>query len=164
LIIRSVKSWKSKAVILLTAFVLLCSTSIYAQEDCVFDDNAYIKFINSYSLENTNSEIMADGRTLIVTRNNDVINVEGGGCDHLGVGIQLKTNQTFTEEEFLRKTLALAIEFGDWLINTDKLKKSIKRDDFQIIDGIYYFEVDAMTVFDASYGNQGKINVDFYIN
>ena len=164
MIISPGKFWKSKAVNLLTAFVFLCSVSLYAQEDCVFDENAYFKFINAYSSENTNSEILADGRTLIVKRNNDVIKVEGGGCDHLGVAIELRTDRMYSEQHFLQETISLTIEFGDWLINARKLKESIESRDFQVIDGIYYFQIDAITVFDASYDNQGKINVDFYIN
>jgi len=58
----------------------------------------------------------------------------------------------------------LATEFGDWLINTKALKESIEKARYQKIDGTYFIEVDAMTVFSASYDNQGKINVDFYIN
>jgi len=80
------------------------------------------------------------------------------------VAIELRTSQAFTEKEFLKKTLDLAIEFGSWLININALKNSIEKDKYEKIDGIYYIEVDAMTVFDASYDDKGKINVDFYIN
>jgi hypothetical protein len=149
----------------LLAVLLLCFfASVYAQEDCVFDDNAYIQFINDYSQSNTSAKIEPDGRTLIVKRNGEVIKVEGGGCVHLGVAIELNSQQSYTEEQFLQKTLDLAIEFGDWLINTGKLKESISKGNYQVIDGIYFFQVDIMTVFDASYDEQGKINVDFYIN
>ena len=140
------------------------SVSVYAEEDCVFNENAYIEFINTYSTENKNSIIKPDGKTLIVNRNNEAIIVTGGGCTHLGVAINLKTKQTYTEEQFLQKTLDLAIEFGDWLINTRALKHSVATGKYQIINGDYYIEVDAMTVFSASYDKQGKINVDFYIN
>ena len=148
----------------LTILLLCFPTVVFAQENCVFDDNAYIKFINAYSLENSNAEIMPDGRTLTVKRNNEIIKVEAGGCHHLGVAIDVETNKTYTEEQFLQKTLDLAIECGDCLINTRKLQESIETRDFKVIDGIYYFQVDVMTVFDASYDDQGKINVDFYIN
>jgi hypothetical protein len=137
---------------------------VFAQEDCVFDENAYIKFINEYSSEYSDSKIEPDGSTLIVKKNNEVIKVEGGGCVHLGVAIEVKTTQTYTEEQFLQKTLDLAIEFADWLINTRKLKESIDKGDYQIIDGVYYIQVDVMTVFDATYDKHGKINVGFYIN
>jgi len=32
------------------------------------------------------------------------------------------------------------------------------------MDGVYYIDIDAMTVFSASYDKQGKITIDFFIN
>jgi hypothetical protein len=149
---------------LLVLSLIVVSVSALAEEDCVFDETAYIKFINKYSTENRNAKIGADGKTLIVNRDNEEIIVKGGGCVHLGVAIELSTTQAYTEKEFLKKTLDLAVEFGGWLINTNALEDSIEKGKYEIIDGTYYIEVDAMTVFSASYDNKGKINVDFYIN
>jgi len=149
---------------LLPILLILISTSASAEEECVFDENAYISFINKYAKENKNLKIESEGKTLVVNRNNEEITVKGGGCVHLGEEIELRTKQKFTEKQFLQKTLNLATEFGDWLINTKALKESIEKARYQKIDGTYFIEVDAMTVFSASYDNQGKINVDFYIN
>jgi hypothetical protein len=149
---------------LLVLSLIVVSVSALAEEDCVFDETAYIKFINKYSTENRNAKIGADGKTLIVNRDNEEIIVKGGGCVHLGVAIELSTTQAYTEKEFLKKTLDLAVEFGGWLINTNALEDSIEKGKYEIIDVTYYIEVDAMTVFSASYDNKGKINVDFYIN
>ena len=149
---------------LLPILLIFISVSVYAEEDCIFDEAAYIEFINKYSTDNRNSKIKPDSRTLIINRNNEEIFVKGGGCIHLGVAIELRTKQAYTEEQFLQKTLDLSIEFGNWLINTKALKDSIVKGEYHKIDGTYYIEVDAMTVFNASYDNQGKINVDFYIN
>jgi hypothetical protein len=149
---------------LLVLSLIVVSVSALAEEDCVFDETAYIKFINKYSTENRNAKIDADGKTLIVNRDYEEIIVKGGGCTHLGVAIELRTTQAYTEKEFLKKTLDLAVEFGSWLINTNALADSIEKGKYEIIDGTYYIEVDAMTVFSASYDNKGKINVDFYIN
>jgi hypothetical protein len=149
---------------LLPILLIFVSLSAFAEEDCIFDETAYIEFINKYSTENKNSKIEPDGKTLIVNRNNEEILVKGGGCIHLGVAIELRTKQAYTEKEFLQKTLDLSIEFGDWLINTKALKASIEKGGYRKIDGTYFIEVDAMTVFSASYNNQGTINLDFYIN
>ena len=149
---------------LLSILLIIFSISGYAEEECVFDESAYIEFINKYSAENKNSKIASDGKTLIVSRNTEEIIVTGGGCIHLGVAIELRTKQEYTEEQFLQKTLNLSIEFGNWLINTKALKGSIEKGKFDKIDGTYFIEVDAMTVFSASYDNQGKVSVDFYIN
>jgi len=152
------------ALIFLLISLNIVSVSAFAEEDCVFDETAYITFINKYSTENQNAKIDADGKTLVVNRNNEEIIVTGGGCVHLGVAVELSATQAFTEKEFLKKTLDLAVEFGDWLINTNALKDSIEKGKYQRIDGIYFIEVDAMTVFEASYDKGGKINIDFYIN
>ncbi len=142
----------------------LIAVSVHAEEDCIFDETAYIDFINHYRKSHVNSIIAPDGKTLSVTRNNEEIIVTGGGCVHLGVAIESTSQQAYTEEQFLQKTLDLSNEFGNWLINTKTLKASIDSGNYQIIDGTYYFAVDAMTVFNASYNKQGKIHVDFYLN
>jgi hypothetical protein len=149
---------------LLSVLLIAIAVSSDAGEDCIFSETAYMEFIHRYSADNRNSKIASDGRTLIINRNNEEIIVRGGGCIHLGVAIESRTEQAYTEEQFLQKTLDLSIEFGSWLINTEALKDSIAKGKYQKIDGTYYIDVDAMTVFSASYDNQGKINVDFYIN
>jgi hypothetical protein len=149
---------------ILPILLIFVSVSAYAEENCIFNENAYIEFINKYSTENRNSKIESDGRTLIVNRDSEEIIVKGGGCIHLGVAIELRTEQAYTEEQFLQRTLDLSTEFGSWLINTKALKGSIEKGEYRKIDNIYFIKVDAMTVFSASYDNQGVINVDFYIN
>lgn len=149
---------------LLAILLIFISVSAYAEDDCVFNENAYIEFIKQYKADNRNAKIGPDGKTLIVNRNNEEIVVKGGGCVHLGVAIELTTKQAFTEAQFLQKTLDLSLEFGAWLINTRALKESIANGKYQKIDDTYYIEVDAMTVFSAFYDKQGNINVDFYIN
>ncbi|HEY5703212.1 MAG TPA: hypothetical protein VIV20_07055 [Gammaproteobacteria bacterium] len=145
-------------------FLLLISTFTFAEEECVFRTEAFDEFRDQYVKSHEEAKIDSDRETLIVTRDNEEILVKGGGCIHLGVAIELRTKQAYTEEQFLQKTLNLTIEFGDWLINTKELKDAIENGEYHKIDGTYYIEVDAMTVFNASYDNQGKINVDFYIN
>ena len=149
---------------LLPLLLIIFSIAVHAADECVFDENAYIKFIDQYSKENKNAKIGPDGKTLSIKRGSEEIIVTGGGCVHLGALIELSTRRELTEQQFLQKTLTLSIEFGDWLINTRALKDSIETGRFQIIDGIYYVEVDAMTLFSATYDKHGKIFVDFYIN
>ena len=149
---------------LLLILTIFASFSLNAEEDCIFNESSYIEFIKKYVSENKNTKIENDNRTLRVERNNEEIVVKGGGCVHLGVAIDLKTQQVFTEEQFLHKVLKLSNEFGGWLINTNSLESSIKNKKYQIIDGVYFIEVNAMTVFSASYNGKGEIIVDFYIN
>lgn len=149
---------------LLPILLIFISFSAHAEDDCIFNEAAYGEFINKYSAENRNAKIQPDGKTLIVNRNNEEIIVKGGGCNHLGVAIELISNKTFTEKQFLEKLLGLSVEFGNWLINTRALKDSIVKGKYQKINDTYYIEVDAMTVFSADYDKQGVINIDFYIN
>ena len=149
---------------LLLILTIFASFSVNAEEDCIFNESSYIGFIKKYVSENNNTRIENDNRTLRVERNNEEIVVKGGGCVHLGVAIDLKTQQKYTEEKFLKKVLKLSNEFGGWLINTNSLESSIKNKKYQIIDGVYFIEVNAMTVFSASYNGKGEIIVDFYIN
>lgn len=148
----------------LPIIMIFVSFSANAEEVCVFDESSYIKFINKYKSSSKNTKIENDNRTLRVERNNEVIMVKGGGCTHLGVSIELKTKQVFTAKQFLHKVLELSNEFGSWLINTNSLENSIKNGKYQIIDSVYFIEVDAMTVFSASSNGKGVISIDSYIN
>jgi hypothetical protein len=149
---------------LLLIFIMFVSFNANTEEECIFNESAYVEFINKFTSENKNSKIENDSRTLKVERNNEQIVVKGGGCVHLGVSVDLKTKQAYTEEQFLHKILILSKEFGGWLINVNSLENSIKSGKFQIIDGVYFIEVDAMTVFSASFNSKGEVNVEFYIN
>lgn len=149
---------------LLTILLIFISVPVYAEQDCIFNEAAYTEFIKKYATENKNSKISPDGKSLVVNRDNEEIIIKGGGCVHMGVAIELKSQQVFTEKQFLQKTLELATEFGGWLINTRALQRSIKNGDYQIINGSYFINVNAMTIFEAYHDSQGKINVDFYIN
>lgn len=147
---------------ILLIIIIFAFSNANAEEECVFDDSSYIEFINKYLLSSKNAEIY--DKTLRVERNNEEIVIKGGGCTHLGVSIELKTKQAITQKKFLHKILELSNEFGGWLINANSLESSIKNGKYQIIDNVYFIEVDAMTVFSASYNGEGVISIDFYIN
>lgn len=148
----------------LLILIIFVSFSVNAEDGCVFDESSYIDFINKYKSSSKNTKIENDNRTLRVERNNEEIVVKGGGCTHLGVSIELKTKQAFTEKQFLHKILELSNEFGSWLIHTNSLENSIKNGKYQIIDSVFFIEADAMTVFSASNNGEGVISIDFYIN
>ena len=144
-------------------YIVFLLLPIYAfGEECIFDENSYFEFRDKYLQNNSNAKLSRDKETLIVSRNEE-IEVTGGGCDHLGISIKSVSSKIYTEEEFLASTQALATEFGSWLLNKNALNKSFSQNKWQNINGIYFFEIDAMTVFNASH-EDGTINVDFYIN
>ena len=149
---------------LLPILLILFSTSLFAEEECIFDETAYINFINQYTSNNKSAIIEANGKTLKVNRNNETILISGGGCVHLGMTIKFRSKQTFSEKEFLEKILSLSTEFGNWLINTRALKNSIEKGHYQKIEHVYFIKVDAMTMFEAFFNNKGEINISFYIN
>lgn len=148
----------------LPIMLVLVALPGYAEEQCVFDEAAYTEFVDKYHAEHANSKISPDGRTLNVVRGKETIIIRGGGCVHLGVSIELRREQAYTEAAFLQKVLALSTEFGGWLINTEALKDAIATGKYQKINGVYYVDIDAMTVFSAERRDQGGILVDFYIN
>jgi hypothetical protein len=153
-----------KAIKPVLILLVLTSSSVIAEEECIFDETAYINFINEYKSKNKNAIIKPEENTLKVKRNGETILVNGGGCVHLGMTIKLRSKKVFSEKEFLQKTLSLSSEFGNWLINTKALKESIENGHYQKIDNVYFIKVDAMTVFEAFFNNKGEINISFYIN
>ena len=141
----------------------LVSASANAEE-CIFNEAVYTDFINTYAAEHKQASIVADARTLSVSRDQENIKMVGGGCDHLGASIEYTSNQTLNEQLFLQKVLRLSKEFGGWLMYGDALEQAIKTEKYETIDGEYYFNLDAMTVLSASYEIKGNINIDFYIH
>ena len=101
---------------LLPILLIIISLPVYADEDCVFNESTYVEFINKYTAANSSARIEPDGRTLIVNSDNEKIIVKGGGCIHLGASIALKTQQAYTEEQFLKKIEdEYALFFSDML-------------------------------------------------
>ena len=148
---------------LLVVGLFVLSFSAHAEE-CIFNENAFFEFRNEYVRANNNASTSEDGRFLLVSRGSETIQIIGGGCNHLGVSIQSKGNTLYSEKQFLQKVQNLAEEFGEWLINIDELKNSIKQGRWEKHEGHYFIEVDVMTVFSAYSNNQGDVSVDFYIN
>ena len=143
---------------------IIFSTPVVAEEECIFNESAYINFINNYASNNKNAIIDPKEKTIKINRDDESILINGGGCVHLGMTIKLRSNKVLSEKEFLEKTLSLSTEFGDWLINTRALKNSINNGSYQKIDNIYFIKVDAMTIFEAFFNNKGEITISFYIN
>lgn len=148
----------------LPIILVLVTVSVHAEEECVFDETAYTNFVHEYNAEHAVSSVGPDGKTLFVTRGGEKIIIHGGGCVHLGMSIELVTQKEYGEAAFLQKVLDLSTEFGSWLINTETLKASITSGNYQKVKGIYFVDIDAMTVFSAERRKQGGILVDFYIN
>jgi len=148
----------------LLVLLFTVSISAHAVEDCVFEENAFFKFRDEYVRQNKNAHVDAVREVLVVKKDNERIEVSGGGCVHLGALIRSRSDEKYTEVLFFRKVLELTQEFGAWLVNTDALAQSIELGKWQILDGEYYIQIDAMTVFAASFDEHGTVNVSLYIN
>ena len=148
----------------LCILLIFTSTFVVAEEDCVFDKNAYINFIKSYKDTHKNSKIESDGKTLIVKNGAEKVTVEGGGCNHLGASIKLKSSTKYDENTFFQEVLNLSKEYAAWLIDIETLKSSIENMNWKKIDSSYYFHLDDITVFEATYDNEGNVIINFYIS
>lgn len=147
----------------ITLLLILFSSFSLANEECIFNPEAFNSFKDKYLTSNSNAIFDQKKQQLLVNKNGDRIIVNGGGCIHLGVSIEAHTNNNLTEEQFIEKILALSNEFGSWLINIKELQKSLTEKKWTRHEKIYFIQVDDMTAFEAFY-DRGKINVNFYIN
>ena len=149
---------------LFTLLLTLLTSPAIAENECVFDEGGYKTFVSGYKSPIKPAKVSKTEKSLSIHRNHEQILVEGGGCNHLGMSIELHSNQTFNEEQFLNKALELTKEFGGWLLNIKTVEQAFKTNKFQKIDNIYYFNIDMMTVFNTYIDKDGNIIVEFYIN
>lgn len=143
-------------------WVLLLSPFAYADE-CIFDETAYTKFIESYVTKNRNAKL-AEDNTLIVTNADEQLVIRGGGCEHLGGNIEVKSNKKLTESELLNKVTLLAETYASWLIDIDELKSAIKNKSWDQTGNLYRFVFNEITVFEIFQEDEGNIDISFYIN
>lgn len=143
--------------------LLVFISSFASSEECVFDEAAYINFIHGYISSNKNAKLLEDRKSMIIQNGHEEIKVSGGGCDHLGASITVKTTVKMNEQQFLEKVLLLSEEFGSWLLDMDEVKSAIDKKSWDKVEGTYYMNLNEMTAFDAGQ-DDGKIIINFYIN
>lgn len=143
--------------------LLLLSSSAYSQE-CIFDEASYKDFIGNYATTHKNSKVLDDGITLVVSKNDQQLVITGGGCDHLGGKISVKSHLKLNEAQFLKKITALSEEYATWLIDIKQLKSALRKKSWEKLDNIYRVNLNEMTVFEASQDSNGTIDINFYIN
>jgi hypothetical protein len=143
-------------------FIAVFTPVFVKADECIFDESSYTDFARTYVSEHTNASLLIND-SIRVTQNNAVINVEGGGCDHLGYSIQYKTDAELTEDQFLMLIQELTSDLGSWMGYASQIKEAISRRDWEIYDGLYFFTVDEMSTLSASF-NGGEVTIDFYIN
>jgi hypothetical protein len=142
--------------------VLLLSPFAYADE-CIFDETAYIDFIEGYVAKNKNAKLVEEN-TLIVDNADEQLVIKGGGCEHLGGNIELKSNQKLSEAELLSKVTLLAETYASWLIDINELKSAIKNKSWDQTGSFYRFVFNEITVLEIFQEEEGNIDISFYIN
>lgn len=161
-----------KKYILITILVLI-STPLYAEDDCLFDQeeqtNEYIKLQKKYP----DSKYIKKEYKLVIPRNGYELILRRGGCEHFGIRIELnlpKTNDFKTENVFFKKIVELIKEFGEELISPEELKQIIinkKWTDFSDKKGMYYFieytELTSFEVYQRHSDTQTTLGVLLYM-
>lgn len=155
--------FRKKLISLFSACLFLIPYFSYAEE-CIFDETVYINFIKQYAKEHKDAHVLEDGKTLIVKKASEDIQVTGGGCDHLGISIEVKTYDQLNEKQLFEKLVLLSKEYAHWLLDEEELKSALDNNNWNKDDDIYRISLNEMTSFEASYSTDGKISINAYIN
>jgi hypothetical protein len=157
----------------LVIILILISTSLSAEEECIFDQAAqkakYLELQKKYP----GSLYLESEYKLVIPRGASQISLSRGGCVHFGITIEEKmplTSRFQTEDAFFEKIMALVTEFGQELVTSEELAQIITQEKWKNLsgeDGMYYFiPLSGLTTFEAyqrADGNQTTIGASFYI-
>lgn len=157
----------------LLIIVILISTPLSAEEECVFDQAAQKAKYHELQKQYPGSQYLESEYKLVIPREASQISLTRGGCVHFGISIEAKmplTRRFQTEDAFFEKILALVTEFGQELVSPDELGQIIARKKWKNLSdeqGMYYFiPLSGLTAFEAyqrADGNQTIIGASFYI-
>ena len=136
-------------ILLLISFsALVFASQSDDDEQCIFDQDeqkqAYLELEKQYE----GSEYVEEKYALLIPWKGDLITLKRGGCVHFGVSIELqsiKTDQFEDVEVFFSKILELVTEFGQGLIDTEKLERTIQDEKWhenRLGSDIHYFLAD----------------------
>jgi len=115
------------------------------EEECIFDQEeqkaAYLALEKKYP----GSRYIEDQYKLIIPRSGHQITLRRGGCVHFGVTIEFQTSRTQEyddEDVFFSKVMDLVGEYGQGLIDLEKLAQSIQDKNWfesKLDESVYYF-------------------------
>jgi len=151
---------------------IVCPALAADEEECLFDQE-------TRRLENLELQKQYPGSTYVEEKYHVVIPREGaelvvnrGGCVHLGVTVELrapKTDRFKTEEAFFSKIVELVKEFGDGMIDVEKLRLVITEKRWHNSsdgNGMYYFlgykELTAVEAYQRDEDDTTIVGVSFY--
>jgi hypothetical protein len=145
--------------------ILVQSISLRAQDDeCVFDRAAQIEHLNRYVAHHKDSKLIDPEKGIKISRKNEVIYFNRGGCMDFGVSIESISSIQYTEEQFLQKVLILVDEFGKEIVSIDELRSAFGEKKWEKVDGVYSISMENLASFEMQYDNNGRVYVGFYMN
>jgi hypothetical protein len=158
---------------LLIIILFIFSSSVLAEDECVFDSGEQKKFNKAYVASHKDSAASDDGDSIIITRSNEIIEFSRGGCVHFGISIEsrLKGKQTLSEADLFSKVANYTKEFGGELVDVNDFLKAIKAKKYtkqttpETLN--YFIGVESVQAFEISVkSNKGEtyVEVGFYIN
>ena len=157
----------------LVIILILISTSLSAEEECVFDQAAQKAKYFELQKKYPGSQYIESEYKLVIPQGASQISLSRGGCAHFGITIEEKMplNRRFqTEDAFFKKILALVTEFGQELVTPEELAQIVAQKKWKNLSseqGMYYFiPLSGLTAFEAyqrDEGNQTIIGASFYI-
>jgi hypothetical protein len=148
-------------------FLLLLVQSVFAaaiDNECVFDQSAQIEYLKQYVAQHQDAKLTDPEKGIKITRENEVIHFNRGGCMDFGVSIESISSIQYTEEQFLQKVLMLVDEFGKELVSIDALKSAFDDEKWEQVDGVYSVSMENLASFEMQYDKDGRVYVGFYMN
>jgi hypothetical protein len=148
------------------------SASGDGDEECIFDQQeqkaAYLALEKKYP----GSRYVEDQYKLIIPGSGHKITLRRGGCVHFGVSIELRTPRTKQYEDddvFFSTIMDLAKEYGQGLIDLEKLAQSIQEKNWsesKLDESVYYFlaypDVAAFEIYRKHDHQHTTIGISFY--
>jgi hypothetical protein len=159
---------------LVTVFLCVVVTNIaIADEECIFDQAEQHKRYLQMQEEYEGSRYIEKEHKLIIPKNGTEITLKRGGCVHFGITIEYrvpKTTKYENEDLFFAKIIELVAEYGQELIDPERLKETIKARKWQKIEGgnggYYFIGYEGVISFEAFQKQSAKhttVVASFYI-
>ncbi len=159
---------------LVTLFVcVLVMNVVIADEECIFDQEEQHKRYLQMQKEYAGSRYIEREHKLVISKNGVEITLRRGGCVHFGITIEYrvpKTTRYENETLFFAKITELVTEYGQELVDPEKLKKTIQARKWHKIEGdrggYYFIGYEGVISFEAFQKHSAKhttVVVSFYI-
>lgn len=151
----------------------LVTNVVIADEECIFDQAEQHKRYLQMQKEYAGSRYVEKEHKLVIPKNGVEITLRRGGCAHFGITIEYripKTTRYESEFLFFAKIIELVTEYGQELVDPEKLKKTIESKKWHKIEedngGYYFVGYEGVISFEAFQKHSAKhtpVVASFYI-